>query len=344
MIKANSDAFNFIIEQLNNRYAIRNEEAKRYLSTNAREKDILKKTKILRTIKLLPSLSFIDTTYLNKRYLVILGIDLTYLDIDYDHYDRIPNNSGIFTILLSDKLLPLAQNIDGKSFENQIMYQHLDEKYSGHDFQDLENFFQPISILKIREESLLYDRNLFQIALNIISKNNSITVLNFENDALQKYIDISLTKGLKFPYELILNSLLTSKFKFCFLELYRVVERLFPISYLQEFHISSKSQLNFPEFVQELETITSWRPKEDEALKRILDNMGGGKNKILEDLTKDKGFGENLHNYIYKLRNSIVHFRMLHEEIEHNESEWNDLIFGILILIEDQYLKFRSQL
>lgn len=342
MIDSNIDAFDFIIEQLRDRYGIEIDKAKRYLSTSGLEKNILRKTQILDVIPLLPSLTFLDVNYLDKRYLIVLGVDLNHANVDNTHFDYFPTNSGIFTILLSEKLLPISQNVDRDAFVNEIMYQHMDEKYAGHDFSDLEKYFLPVSIFGLKKDSLLSDKSVFQIAVNILSDNNQISVLNFQESVLKRYNRLSISKELKIPFELLLNSMLTSKFKFCFLELYRIIERLFPVTYLQEFHTKSKSPIQFSEFVSELENITSWKPKEDEALKKILEKNGTEKNKIIADLTKEKGFGENLSNYIYKLRNSIVHFRMLHDEIEHTFEEWNNLIHSILDLIEEQYINFRD--
>ncbi|MDJ0697906.1 hypothetical protein [Mastigocoleus sp. MO_188.B34] len=47
---------------------------------------------------------------------------------------------------------------------------------------------------------------------------------------------------------------------------------------------------------------------------------------------------------IYKIRNSIVHFRPANKQIKLNDEHWDKLIRASLLVIEDWYKKYDAQL
>lgn len=342
MIKANQAAFAHLIDILNNDFGLRVSSAKRYFKSNFQEKDILKNAKLIKTLKLQQNLTIVSLEYKNETYITIIGLHLDNAQVDIEHFNILPLNSALLTILLSEKIINFHQGVNAIEFEDLIMHQHEDPIYKGHLVEDFTWFLQPITLVKIERKSILREKSLQRILCNILTTSKEATVINFE-DCVYKFInDLTLIDSYKLSFELVLNCLLASNFKFAFLELYKAIERLFPISYLKEFYYESKSTRNFIDFVATLEKITSWRPKEDEALNKVFNSASKSSTILIMDLAKAKGYNENHYNYVYKLRNSIVHFRMFHENIHHNDEEWNDLLYGILQVIHEQYFKFKE--
>lgn len=344
MIKANTLAFNYLISDLNVKFQITEQKAKRYIKTNFLEKNILKNTKILDTKTIHPNLSAILVEYQTRKFIVIVGLKIEEDQIDTSHFSVHPSNAGLLTILLAEKLLSLAHHINGLQFQDVIMSQHKEDIYRGHDQNDILPFLQPFTLVEIKSDSILFIDETLRILTNITTGVQNMLVLNFEKDTLNLVNQLTLVTTYKIPYRLILNSLISANFSHSFLEIYRLIERMYPLNYIKEFYQRSSSQLNFQQFAKELESSIGWRPKEDEALKKIFDNSSVSSKALIKSVAQKKGYRSNYSNYIYKIRNSIVHFRMKHEEVKLTDEEWNDIIYGLLKIIDENYTKYSREL
>ena len=108
---------------------------------------------------------------------------------------------------------------------------------------------------------------------------------------------------------------------------------------MEEFYRKSNSDLSFIEFSYNLENATSWRPKEDQALYKLFE-LTTESTKLYLDTFFDNSLeyrGASQYNFFYKLRNSIVHFRAIHNKISLTIREWNDLIHATLHLLDEHY-------
>ncbi len=224
-------------------------------------------------------------------------------------------------------------------FYDKILFQHKDPAYKGHDYEELLPFVDPCIILKLTDNFLIKHNILSRIACYIFSLNSSELILDFDSDVTEFISELSLVGSDSIFYKLILNCLFSTSYNHAFLELYRLVERLFPITYLQEFHTKSNSQLSFLEFTSELEKVTSWRPKEEEAVEKIFDSSKQLTTQYFQDFhdTSPEFKDQNHFNFFYQLRNSIVHFRASHSEISLEPKQWNLLFLATLVLIDEHY-------
>lgn len=339
MRNVNKLAFENLSDQLKQYENITSQSGKRYISTNDFEKEWLKKSTIIQSIKLLPSVRAGMLEFQDDIYITLIGLSSPQCNLDSDVLEYLDLNAGLVTLLISENLVNLNPTINFLEFDNEIMHQHIDNSYSGHNFIELIPFLEPIQFYKVPSNSLLGKENLNRILLYIYSNNSNNLILKFSDVVLKTISDISLVGSKNISYGLILHSLISTNYKHAFLELYRLIERLFPVNYLRDFHSKVTTNLNFIEFVSELENITSWRPKEDEAIEKIF--------YLSDDSTKEsfKAFFDSSatlqaqtdHKYFYKLRNSIVHFRANHEEFVLSKDQWNLLILATLYLIDQQY-------
>lgn len=161
---------------------------------------------------------------------------------------------------------------------------------------------------------------------------------------MSTFAELSLIGSNNISFGLVLSSLLSNSFKHTFLELYRLVERIFPVSYLKDFHEGSKSTLSFIEFSSSLESITSWRPKEDEALNKIFESTQASTKLYFDTFfnSSNEFKTQVQYKFFYKLRNSIVHFRTSHDSIDLTENQWNKLIHATLYLLDEHYSKYHK--
>ena len=110
--------------------------------------------------------------------------------------------------------------------------------------------------------------------------------------------------------------------------------------------------MNFIEFSKELEESTGWKPTEQDALEKLLGTIEQSDKELFSKLQKIINFpeheSEKYHritaNFIYKLRNNIVHFRAINEEKSYNDEEWNVIIEFCLEVVIDLYHRYKKYL
>lgn len=337
----NIKAFDFLIEQLTNNSSLTVKRGVRYIQTDEKDKEWLKELKLTSEFQLLPDVRCVEISFQEDSYLILINANISASSLDSDVMNEESLNAGILTVLLSEKLIELDSKVMLLDFYNEIMFQHLDPSYKGHDFRDILRYLMPINFYSFPKKSVLNKQELKRALCYIYSKNSDRLINKFDNHVLDTFSELSLIGSNNLSFELVLSSLLSTSFKHTFLELYRLVERLFPVSYLKDFHEVTKSELSFIEFSSNLESITNWRPKEDEALNKIFESTENSTKAYFETFFNSSTELQGIQQYkfFYKLRNSIVHFRTSHNNIELTESQWNKLIHATLYLLDEHYSK-----
>ncbi|MFM8296427.1 MAG: hypothetical protein ACKN9E_18025 [Microcystaceae cyanobacterium] len=146
---------------------------------------------------------------------------------------------------------------------------------------------------------------------------------------------------MKISYENLLYSFVSFSWKHCFLDIYRCLERLFSIPKFKKIYntiIEKKDLLNFQDFATLCEEEISLKLREEETLEKLLN----GEEKITQRLERS----ESSYKFIYKLRNSIVHFRASQETIVPNDDDdrWNIIISVCLRLVLKLYAQYQAYL
>jgi hypothetical protein len=102
-----------------------------------------------------------------------------------------------------------------------------------------------------------------------------------------------------------------------------------------------------------LEDALDWRPKENLALQKIIQPHSSKpyfadliriflkKGEVMPDV---QNYTVALAEKIYKLRNSIAHWRPIFNDREYDYINFNDLLFRMCELIDDVYMYYRNQL
>lgn len=344
MKDANTAAFEFLIDELTEYSNLTVNKGTRYIKTDDFEKKWLKELKIKSVFQPMPDVKAIQIDFEENKFLILINANASNRSLDKEVILEDSLNAGILTVLLSEKLVELDSKINFLDFFNEVMFQHLDPEYKGHDFNDLVRYIQPINFYRLPENSVLKSQGLKRILSYIYANNPDRLINKFDKSVLSTYTDISLIGSDNISFGLVLSSLLSTSFKHTFLELYRLLERIFPVSYLKDFHEISKSNLSFIEFSSKLESITSWRPKEDEALSKIFELTEASTRLYFDTFFKSSSMLQNQvqYKFFYKLRNSIVHFRTFHDSIDLTDSQWNKLIHATLYLLDEHYIKYHK--
>ncbi len=172
--------------------------------------------------------------------------------------------------------------------------------------------------------------------------------MNFLSNTLNQFEKLFIEGANKIPYESLLFSLVSVSWKYSFLDIYRCIERLFPISALEDLHKKLNPNIKYSllNFADDIESYIGWRPKENGALNKLINHSPKIARQILRQVKADiKGIEEaKLGDFIYKIRNSIVHFRPAIQPIKLDDNNWNQLIHSCLLVIEYWYAKYEPQL
>lgn len=339
MITSNRTAFSLLIEQYVTINKQEVEDAKRYIKTTDEEKEWIKTANIIDIIRITPSTRVIQILFQEKLYFAVIGAQLKSNLLDDNIINEIESNAGLITLLISDGLMKIDKKANNLEFYDSILFQHQEKEYKGHNYKDLIDFLEVIHFFEVPQYSLVEDNWTSRIACYIFSKNSSQLILDFDNNFTDLVSELSIVGSDNISYHILLSCLFSNSYKHAFLELYRLVERLFPITYLKEFHVETDSKLNFLVFVSQLENITKWRHREDEAVEKIFSNTKPSIRNYFETFLNSSLELQNQKDYtfFYNLRNSIVHFRSNHMEHELTTNQWNLLLIATLFLIDEQY-------
>lgn len=339
MIEENTKAFSNLIEEFSLRSSYVITSGKRYIKTTDIERRWLKEAIIIEEIQILPKVKSELIEFEKEYYINVNGLLLDNNNIDLDILEPLKSNAGLLTLLISKSRITLEDNINELDFYDKILFQHQDSLYQGHDSEELNEYLQPYLLYKIPENSVLQEVSIKRILCYLLSLNKNQLILRFNDNVLSTISELSLMGSSNISFGLLIGCLLSTTYKQAFLEVYKLIERLFPISYLKDFHDIVSTQLSFIEFSRQLENITSWRPREEDAIEKIFASTKETTRDYFLDFFKSSPELPSFvdHKYFYKIRNSIVHFRANHEEFVLSDLQWNLLILATLYLIDEQY-------
>ncbi|NEQ39696.1 MAG: hypothetical protein F6K40_26965 [Okeania sp. SIO3I5] len=331
-------------------------QKKRCIETNDEDKEWLKSLKVIdEKYHILPNFQTASFQYDGNDYFVTIGVQ-EYLETNQEEevIQFLELNAGIVTALLFELKISVNKKVNPYKIRDEIFYpseSESEDEIIPYEFSKVKDFFEPIFVYKIPENSpfLSLDKiNITRISGFCAVKSSQLISLKFSSDTLNQFEKLFIEGSKNIPYESLLFSLVSVSWKYSFLDIYRCIERLFPISALEDLH--KKLNLNIKcsllDFADDIESYIGWKPKENEALNKLINNSPDTARQILRQVKADiegtkKG---NLGNFIYKIRNSIVHFRPATEQIKLDDNNWNRLINSSLLVIEYWYAKYEPQL
>ena len=312
--------------------------------------------------------------YSSEKYLIVSGLNDVSLDEGFE-FEAI--NSGVFTLFSSLNLIKfknISNNIS--KVYNEILNKDpdlADPKYV--DLNNIISYFEPTYICKINKEAIFYELQLDRIAAYITM---AITKDNYPNDipvfSLIKDLIITGERSINFSY-LAKAIFIKDEPYLLFMELYRMLERIYAIPTIKALkHELCIGMDSHWEIISSIEKTTGWRKKENEGLYTLLSqleysilndayntlNKNHGdyfnnslvikKQKLLQDLDiKSESYSSAcreleeaikvcLRDYIYKTRNSYVHYREALES-QLDQGKIHSLCESLLMIINPIYVK-----
>lgn len=281
---------------------------------------------------------------------------------------QIEDDLGIFLSLFSNlKNFPLVNKELSQQHVENILDITYDEYQSNHDYDEIKNLFSKIYILKINNEYLdLDDENKFKVnnideykyrLLGLIKCNDKINNINkedyFTEECIKEYLKAFEVEIINLPYENLYLSLCHNSPKFIFLEIYRMIEKLYKIIFCYNLRLELKiTDLEIIDIHDKIYDKFKIKPKEIESLSQIvrycnekkttvkyINNLNLFKNEVDQGNQKT-----NLESWIYSIRNNLVHLSFNDDKYVDVKSilEEDKLVRNLIPMILELYIDLFS--
>ena len=314
----------------------------------------LKDLKILQKLRLFPSFHSALGLYQNKQYLILVNHQ-------FENTAKIPVglqeeelNAGAWIAIIDELDLPIIdhnasclEELLGSDLQvNESGYQQISYDFrldnSGFSLQDV---FPSIDIYKIdgsnQQSKFFNTSSLSRLTGLLLVESKKYYLLPYSQDVLARFKDLFENDQLKLLFENVLVSYAASDYKFCYLDLYRCIERVQPLLFFQDFYTELKSSSSgfnktLEEFCIDFYDKTKLQPKLDSSLERLVQPIMNNFTPKYRKITSAD---------LYNLRNQIVHLRpgqtnrQANSLIPDNDDDWNKLIEDMLQIIKEIYIQ-----
>jgi hypothetical protein len=314
----------------------------RYISGDNLEKRWLSHSKFLSRTAQSQQIKFAIVEFNSDLYFVLVGLD----DPDFLPTGLIEEkvNAGIFTAIIAEFELPIREGITNLHLEQNILSQSVGQTlYTGHDVEDLKKIFPNIYLMKITSSFSGDSSNIHQLISHTITINSKYIFLPFTQKTLDKIRELITYNSTILSYESITQALFASHFKFAFLDLYRCIELLFQIIYLDETHTKLSLTIDRTVFLIAIEDDLGWKPKERTSLVKIFNDTPSTNIVAIKKAIREAAPGvSNYGNWLYDLRCNIVHLKSIQRKFELKDKDWEQIICGTSDLLCFWYNKYPS--
>lgn len=312
----------------------------RYLTLDTNEKDWLSYCKVLSKLEVAKEQYYAIVKYDSELYFIVINNrDNIHLPSGLEFYDL---NLGLFTVIITELEIPVKTGITNLYLTDKVLSQSKNNPdYTGHNSEYLYEIFPKITVCKFANQFIGNSENLLQIVCLFLSTNKHFLTLPFSTRTLESISEVILVGSQILNYDNIIQSLLSSNFKFSFLDFYRCIEMLYQIVYIEDAYQHLTLSINKRNFLNTIDQKLRWRPTERAALKKIFnETQDAYKDAIVKAIKSINNTNLNYSDWIYDLRCNIVHLKS--EQVSYNfrSDQWDSLIYGLSRIILFWYQRY----
>lgn len=251
---------------------------------------------------------------------------------------------AIFAIGVLEARIQPSSSISASDIRDAIEEDFIGSpEYQGHQLDDIARLFPRASVYRVvQDEPYLHSDH--RVLGSLLARSYADGPIQIMSPTIEK-LWVTFEAGSRFiPYQNLVQGLMAISWEHLFLETYRCLEQLYAEPRVSALRDQWHSTLSLRELAAMLERHLSWRPKEDEALCKIIASCDGaclvslcvafGMHEPLEDLALR---AERTSRKIYDLRNNVVHYRPIHETIQKTDAEWDCIVFALLDVVNQVY-------
>ncbi|OYP53179.1 hypothetical protein [Segatella bryantii] len=244
-----------------------------------------------------------------------------------------------FVYIVSNSISP-SESATEAELEEHIF---IDENVEDIQWEEITPFFPKFSLFQINDSVLDNELPLYlkRMCIAFVCETKEMQQLPYDSDTIAAFVDIANSTDVNIPYDNILRSLLSYHWKFCFIDLYRCQERLLLLAWVEEFKNSMNSGLSLSDLHGKMKDRYKTEHHERENMQSLYNFLP---QTILDSLTSADTTIKKA-NYIYDLRNKIVHYQRTDFEVDSKpDSEWNMIVSFVLKTIPFLYNKFSQHI
>lgn len=210
----------------------------------------------------------------------------------------------------------------------------------------VESFFPVIMSYEIKSltgaVSVNSQEALKHFSLYALANSPEVLILPFESSTLQQYVDLLNIGDKNIPEDNLLHSLGSNYWRFCYVDVYRCIERLYELGLVHNFKNSLSSGLAIDDLHAKLKERflkVGVESHEDKNLEYLVSLLSPTTLAVLNPVRN----GMKHDKYIYHLRNIIVHYQKNEAELDAiDDTRWNIIISFLLSAIGELYPMFSA--
>jgi hypothetical protein len=252
---------------------------------------------------------------------------------------------ALFSIAVLEANVQPTNSISGSQIRDAIEDRFVGaENYEGHDLETIESLFPRILAYRIANpEPYLYEGE-YRVLGALLARSYTDGPINISTRALENIWQLFESGSKYIPYRNLVQGIMSISWESLFLETYRCLEQLYAEPRVSALKDKWPSTLPLRDLAAMLEQHLSWRPKEDDALAKIISAC---EPELLKTLCVALGVEAQVENQIaraeqvskkiYSIRNNVVHYRPVHEVINKTDLEWDAIVSALLGVVESLY-------
>lgn len=263
--------------------------------------------------------------------------------------NRHPITPGILQSCIVEGDIQPSRSISGYDVKDAIEAFPINEegKYLGHELESIARLF-PAAFVYTASGAEDYHSSDLRVISSLLARSYEDGPLSLGDQNIIGLIGIMEGGSPHIPYENILQGMLSIYWGNLFLELYRCIEQLYAAPRIIKLCEHWPSTVSIHDLAEKLEKTLGWRPKEDDALARLLSECDPSTIESacsafevvdLDDEDMKSTPAERLAKSIYRLRNSLVHFRPATKMTKKKDAEWRVITDAMIGLVDELYAK-----
>ncbi|HBO1764316.1 TPA: hypothetical protein L4F74_000916 [Pseudomonas aeruginosa] len=254
-----------------------------------------------------------------------------------------PITPALFAVFVLEAEIYPSSSVTGYQIKDAIESEHMGvQDYNGHALQEVTPLFPSIQVYKVSSNEPFLENDLYRVLGSLISRSYFDGPIHISPETLESLKEVFEAGSNYIPFRNLVQGMLSISWEGLFLEVYRCLEQLYAEPHISALKKNWPSSLPMKELASYLEEHLSWRPREDEALRKIIETC---EEEIIDNLFEamkigDGGEGEKVNSAskaVYSLRNGIVHYRPIHNAIKKSDDQWNNIINCLLKVVTHVY-------
>jgi hypothetical protein len=337
MIAANTAIFNWLDEYCaSHDVEIKNVGAARWIQTEPPDRKILRDAKAGPISFFTPSKRIARFDYNSDAYFCTVGFEGAELETQLAGVEL---NGALVTLILAElKPRPIATPNQVRNVV-EVSDKGSDEEYKGHDFDAIAGLYASMLVQVAADIDKDETWNIFfQICLMDTRKSHS-WIARPLIDTLQSLCGLGLAN---IPFQTLCRSIFDSDPAALFLALYRCMEGIYAYSSAIKVKVALGLNNDWTTIAGALEDELNWHPHEEGSLASLMSyalqvDMANVFDALSESAPALELLTTHVARRIYRLRNSLVHYRPSNQQVEFNSVDWNKLCIAMANIVCDTY-------